>query len=152
MGNCELCAKIERLIKEGGETRGHTIAGMLKPMYLECDCETMETLIGFPGQEWETNPNGVIHGGIIATMIDTAIGITTIAITDTLTPTINLQISYLRPCPADGVLAVRSHITMLGGSVIHTRGEMFDTRDPATLIATAEGAFRRFRNAKSFEW
>lgn len=152
MENCELCVKIEKLIKEAAETRGHTIAGMIKPMLLECSCEAMSTVIGFPAQEWEKNPNGVIHGGIIATMIDTAIGITTIGITDTLTPTINLQISYLRPCPADGLIAVRSYITMLGGSVIHTRAEMFDTREPDKLVATAEGAFRRFKNAKPFEW
>ena len=152
MQNSELCARIEQLIKDVTETRGHTIAGMIKPMLLACDCTTMGTTIGFPAQEWEKNPNGVIHGGIIATMIDTAIGITTIGITNSLTPTINLQISYLRPCPADGMIAVRSYITMLGGSVIHTRAEMFDTRDPQNLVATAEGAFRRFKNAKAFEW
>lgn len=152
MNNSDLCIKVDKLLKDGAEARASTIAGMIKPMLLECSCEEMSTVIGFPGQDWEKNPNGVIHGGIIATMIDTAIGITTIALTDTLTPTINLQISYLRPCPADGIIAVRSYITMLGGSVIHTRAEMYDTRDPKTLVATAEGAFRRFKNAKPFEW
>ena len=152
MQNSELCAKIEKLIKDVTETRGHTIAGMIKPMLLACDCTTMGTTIGFPAQEWEKNPNGVIHGGIIATMIDTAIGITTIGITNSLTPTINLHISYLRPCPADGILAVKSQITMEGGSVVQLRSEMYDTREPDVLIATAEGAFRRFKNAKPFEW
>ncbi len=152
MNNCDLCEKVEKLLADGAEARAATIAGMIKPMLLECSCDDMSTLIGFPGQAWETNPNGVIHGGIIATMMDTAIGITTIALTDTLTPTINLQISYLHPCPADGTIAVRSHITMLGGSVIHARAEMYDTREPNTLVATAEGAYRRFKNAKPFEW
>ena len=125
---------------------------MIKPQILGCDCACSSTLIGFEAQPWEVNPNGVIHGGIIATMLDTAMGITTIAVTDTLTPTIDLHISYLRPCPADGMLAVRSTISMAGGSVVHVRAEMYDTRDPDTPIATGAGAFRRFKNAKAFEW
>ncbi len=152
MDNCEFCARLERLLEEGAEKRKHTIAGMIKPLVLDCDCDGMSTLIGFPAQEWEVNPNGVIHGGIIATMLDTAMGITTISITDTLTPTIDLHISYLRPCPADGMLAVRSTISMAGGSVVHVRAEMYDTREPDVLIATGAGAFRRFKNAKAFEW
>ena len=152
MENCELCNKLEKIIDDACTKRGHMVAGMIKPRLLECDCGSMSTLIGFPAMEWEINPNGVIHGGIVATMIDTAIGLTTIGITGTLTPTINLQISYLRPCPADGLVAVRSYITMLGGSVIHTRAEMFDTREPEKLVATAEGAYRRFKDAKPFEW
>lgn len=152
MDNCQLCARIETLLADGAEKRKNTIAGMIEPQLLACDCAGMSTLIGFPAKSWEVNPNGVIHGGIIATMMDTAMGITTIAITDTLTPTIDLHISYLRPCPADGMLAVRSAISMAGGSVVHIRAEMFDTREPDVLLATAAGAFRRFKNAKPFEW
>ena len=131
--------------------RDHIISGMLKPQLLECSYEDKSSVIGFPAMDWEQNPNGVIHGGIIATMMDTAIGLTTIGVTGTLTPTINLQVSYLRPCPADGLIAVRSYITMLGGSVVHTRAEMFDTREPEKLVATAEGAYRRFKDAKPYE-
>ncbi len=152
MDNCELCARLEKIIEEANEKRGYMVAGMIKPRFLDCDCDSNTTVIGYPAMEWETNPNGVIHGGIVATMLDTAMGLTTICITDTLTPTINLHISYLRPCPADGVLAVRSQITMEGGSVLQVRAEMYDTREPEKLIATAEGAFRRFKHAKPFEW
>lgn len=152
MDNRDLCIKIETLLAEGAEKRKTTIAGMIDPQLLACSLEEMSTLISFPAKAWEVNPNGVIHGGIIATMLDTAMGITTIAITDTLTPTIDLHISYLRPCPADGMLVVRSCISMAGGSVIHVRAEMYDTRNPDLLIATGAGAFRRFKNAKSFEW
>lgn len=142
--------KLERISRDLQEKRGHMIAGMIKPVVLSCDDEKMCATLGFPCMEWETNPNGVIHGGIMATMIDTAIGLTTIAVTETLTPTINLQISYLRPCPADGMVAVRAYITMLGGSVIHTRAEAFDTREPDKLVATAEGAYRLFKTARPY--
>ena len=152
MDNCQLCEKIETLLAEGAEERKNTVAGMIDPKLLACSCSDMSTLIGFEAKPWEVNPNGVIHGGITATMMDTAMGITTIALVDTLTPTIDLHVSYLRPCPADGTLAVRSTISMAGGSVIHVRAEMFDTREPDVLIATAAGAFRRFKNAKPFSW
>ncbi len=152
MDNRELCAKLEKIIEDANIRRGYMVAGMIKPQLIACDMDKMSTTIGYPAMEWETNPNGVIHGGIIATMMDTAMGLTTICVTNSLTPTINLQISYLQPCPADGMLAVHSHITMLGGSLIHVRAEMYDTREPDKLVATSEGAFRRFKNAKAFEW
>lgn len=152
MTDTELGAKIEKLLSDGAEKRKSTIAGMIEPRFLGCDSAAASTTIGFPGKPWELNPNGVIHGGVIATMMDTAMGISTIVLVDTLTPTIDLHVSYLRPCPADGVLAVRSTISMAGGSIVHVRGEMYDTRDPETLIATASGTFRRFKNAPPFEW
>lgn len=142
--------KLERILSEINNKHGHMIAGMIKPHFIECDEASMRVTLGFPAMEWEKNPNGVIHGGMMATMIDTAIGITTIAVTETLTPTINLQISYLRPCPADGTVAVRSYITMLGGSVIHTRAEAYDTREPEKLVATAEGAYRLFKTSRPY--
>lgn len=127
----------------------HTLCGMIKPFYMESDEEAMSVTLGYPCMEWQQNPNGVLHGGMVATLIDTTIGIASIAVIEKLTPTINLQVSYLRPCPADGTLAVRAYITMLGGSVVHTRAELWDTREPDRLIATAEGAYRRFKNAPS---
>ena len=150
MENQSLKDRFELILHDLKEKRGHMISGMLQPTLLDCDEEKMCATLGFPCMEWETNPNGVIHGGIMATMIDTAIGMTTIALTQTLTPTINLQISYLRPCPADGTVAVRAHVTMMGGSVIHTRAEAFDTREPEKLVATAEGAYRLFKTATPY--
>lgn len=142
--------RLEIITRDLAEKRSHMIAGMIKPTLLEVGDDGMSATLGFPCMEWEQNPNGVIHGGIIATMIDTAIGLTTIAVTQTLTPTISLQISYLRPCPSDGTVAVRAHITMLGGSIIHTRAEVFDTRTPDTLVATAEGTFRLFKTSRPY--
>lgn len=142
--------KLELICHDLQEKRSHMIAGMIKPFVIDVDEEKMCSVLGFPCMEWEQNPNGVIHGGIMATMMDTAIGLTTIVVTETLTPTINLQISYLRPCPADGTIAIRSHITMLGGSVIHTRAEAYDARKPDELVATAEGTYRLFKTSKPY--
>ena len=150
MENATLRERLETIIHDLNEKRSHMISGMIKPTFISCDAEKMCATLGFPCMEWEKNPNDVIHGGIMATMIDTAIGLTTIAVTETLTPTINLQISYLRPCPADGMVAVRAYITMLGGSVIHTRAEAYDTREPEKIVATAEGAYRLFKTSRPY--
>lgn len=151
MDNFEFRVNLERAVAACCR-RDHIISGMIKPRLLECSYDDMSSVIAFPALDWEKNPNEVIHGGIIATMMDTALGITAIGIVGSLTPTINLQTSYLRPCPADGLIAVRSYITMLGGSVIQARAEMFDTREPKILVATAEGAYRRFKDAPPYEF
>ena len=69
MENHDLCTKIETILAEGAEKRKNTIGGMIDPRLLACDREELSTLIGFEAKEWEVNPNGVIHGGIIATIM-----------------------------------------------------------------------------------
>lgn len=142
--------KVEKILDGMSMKSDQKISGMLHTFLIDCNEEEMCITLGFPAQQWETNPNGVIHGGIMATMIDTAIGISTIAVTEKFTPTMNLHISYLRPCPADGTVAVRAYITMLGGSVIQTRAEAYDTRDPRSLVTTAEGTYRLFKTSKNY--
>ena len=59
-------------------------------------CGQMSLEMGFPAQSWEENPGGVIHGGAMASMIDTCSGVLCGALAGRLTPTISLQLNYLR--------------------------------------------------------
>lgn len=143
--NAELEQGIKHFIEVLQVPGREYISSMLQPCLISCDAEKLEAVVGFPGASWETNLSGVIHGGIVATMLDTGIGILIAGILGKVAPTINMQVSYLRPCPADGTLAVTAHITMFGGSVVHTRGELWDTREPGKIVATAEAVYRRFK-------
>ncbi len=72
-----------------------------------------------------TNPMGTVHGGIAATMLDSAMGC---AVHSTLAPgeaytTLDLHVHYTRPIPADGRTITAS------GTVVHRGSRM----------ATAEG-------------
>lgn len=65
------------------------------------------------------NPNGSIHGGVIAAILDDAAGCVfmSVADEDTLPATASLTIDYLRP--AFTPLRVETQVTSAGRSLIH---------------------------------
>ena len=119
-----------------------TIAIRLQPRILSCDAETPSVTISFPVLPWELNVNGVVNGGISATMLDSVMGTLSYAISGAFTPTISLNTSYLRPVPPEGTLMVRATATMAGRAVIYISGELWEEKDPGRLLVTAQGVFR----------
>ncbi|MYM62747.1 PaaI family thioesterase [Pseudomaricurvus sp. HS19] len=94
-----------------------------------------ESLVGNP-------VSGVIHGGVITTLLDTCCGFSASTLLETLavTPTIDLRIDYLRPAePHKPVIAV--------GEVYHVTRHVLFTRavahqgDPSRPVAQAVGNF-----------
>jgi uncharacterized protein (TIGR00369 family) len=90
------------------------------------------------------NPSGVIHGGVIATLIDTTIA-QSILMTDeyqaaresrgTLS-TIDLHVKYLRPASA-GTLSCEAEVVHLGKRVIHARAVLRDENGKDLAIGDA---------------
>jgi len=85
---------------------------------------------------------GVVHGGVIASLIDSA---TAFAILPLLNPeerttTVDLTISYLRPLVA-GVIVARAKVVRAGKRIIATSAELFD--GDGKLAATALSTYIR---------
>jgi uncharacterized protein (TIGR00369 family) len=77
--------------------------------------------VGFelPESGFPANPNGSIHGGVIAAILDDAVGCVfmSVADEDTLPATASLTIDYLRPAFAP--LRVEARVSSAGRSLIH---------------------------------
>lgn len=89
------------------------------------------------------NPGGIIHGGVIASLLDIAIGLAlrTGLPVEFAHVTTQLNISYLKPCRQGRVVAT--------GTAIHQGrrtgyGEASLTDDRGRLLARATGAFLIF--------
>lgn len=119
------------------------IAGMVIPVVYDCDAENATVDLAYHTDNWMKNTNNVLHGGITATILDISMGLLTMCAYGgtTLTPTINLQISYLAGIPIDTDVIVRSKVSHTGKNVAHLTAEMFNIDDPKTLYATATGIF-----------
>lgn len=80
--------------------------------------------------------HGVVHGGAIASLIDsaTAFAIISLLPTDEHATTVDLTISYLRPLTAGRAKAV-ARVIRSGKRLIVVSAELFDDR--GTLAATA---------------
>ena len=137
--------KVERFLSKCIQWTNEAAVGSLinglHPRLDSYDIATNSAITSYPTSEWGKNPNGVIHGGIIASMLDTAMGSLTSCVAGKNTPTISLQISYLCPVPLGDRFVARAHITKCGNTVIYTIAEAWMESRPDTLVATAQGIY-----------
>jgi uncharacterized protein (TIGR00369 family) len=79
------------------------------------------------------NPAGTVHGGVMATLVDTAMGAAVRSTTDDgeVAATIQLTIAYLRP-GREGLLTVNARVGKQGEHVLVCEAEV--EQDGQTLI------------------
>jgi uncharacterized protein (TIGR00369 family) len=95
---------------------------------------------GCDPHESHYNPIGMVHGGLVCTLLDSAIG----CAAQTLLPagvgytSIELKVSYLRPVSAtSGPLVAHGWVTKPGRRVMFAEGDVRDGSDK--VVATASG-------------
>lgn len=86
---------------------------------------------------------GVIHGGAITTLMDTASGSATLcALGDfELCPTLDLRVDYMRPAEPRKPVYARAEAYKVTRNIIFTRCEAF--QEPGETIANCVGTFMR---------
>lgn len=91
------------------------------------------------------NPIGTVHGGLVCTLLDSALG----CATHTTLPSgsgytsIEIKVNYLRPVSAgSGALTCRGRVTKPGRRVAFAEGEVMD--DQGKVVATASGSLLIF--------
>jgi uncharacterized protein (TIGR00369 family) len=93
-----------------------------------------------PGEE-HYNPLGIIHGGLLCTLLDTVIGCATHTTLEQGTgyTSIELKVSYLRPVTLDtGRLTGTGIVTKDGRRVVFAEGTVTDAE--GNLVATASSS------------
>ena len=119
-----------------------SINEMMQPVFSRCDSQEKTYTAGFATDDRAANPNGVLHGGLIATAMDNVMGILSNFYGDShLTQTISFQVSYLRPGTVGGRLMVRARITKQGRNVQYLNAEAWMEGTPDKLVATATGVY-----------
>lgn len=89
-----------------------------------------------PAAEWMLNPLGTVHGGIIATMLDSAMGS---AVQTTLPAgvgytTLEIKVNYLRGIPRDaGALLAEGTVIHRGGTIATAEGRLTSESDGRLL-------------------
>ncbi|GCF09868.1 PaaI family thioesterase [Dictyobacter arantiisoli] len=94
-----------------------------------------------PREEHQGFP-GVIHGGIIATVMDEALNRASVFATQpTWTMTGRLEIRYRRAVPYGPLLRVRASLTSQRGRMVQASGKLMLADDEQVIFAEAQGTF-----------
>ena len=112
---------------------------MLDLKLLDGSREEMWAEIGFEAKEWSRNPYGGVHGGVIASIIDTSMGLTCATYSNKYVSTTDLSVSYLKPM-MNVHYKIRVEITQVGSRMIRCMAKVFDA-ESGMLCATGMGSF-----------
>ena len=123
---------------------GHedTLNALLKPEVVACDYENKSLTLAAPVEIWMTNPNGILHGGITATMADMAMGLASRYFAGgKLTPTVNMNVSYLGSVPVGGRLLCCGKCEKAGFSLVYTSARLWREGAEDSPVATATATY-----------
>lgn len=106
-----------------------------------------ETTVKFAALEGLFNPMGSVQGGMLAAMLDDAMGMLAMVklAGRSIATTIDLNVQYLRPI-RKGEITVKARIVSMGRTTIFMEAELFDNRQK--LAARAITSLAIIRNTK----
>lgn len=124
----------ERIRKSG------TINAMLQMTLDRLDEEHDSIILRFPIEAWELNPAGTLHGGILSTMVDIAMGCSCYIHSEAFfTPTAQMAVQFIRPVFADEVLYVEGYCDHAGSRLAQARAIV--RRADGEMVASASGTY-----------
>ncbi len=89
-----------------------------------------------------SNPLGIVHGGLTASLVDTCMGITCAAQCEiAATPTVTMTVNYALPVPLNADIRVRAHTVRVGTALAYMTAEVFLPERPEEVLATASGVY-----------
>lgn len=89
-----------------------------------------------------SNPMGIVHGGITASLVDTCMGVTcTAQCSGIATPTVTMTLNYARPVPLNADILVRTRTIRVGSTSAQMQAEVFLPDCPEEALVTATGVY-----------
>lgn len=118
-----------------------SINAWLHPVFEACDAQAQSYTCSFDIKPAYANPMGTLHGGIIALILDTAMGQLTHVLAHRKPPTISMNVSYLRPIPTNCPVFVRARMEKLGATVGYVSAKVYTADNPDRILATATASY-----------
>ncbi len=122
--------------------QGNNLPGMgLAPRFVACDGEQLQLELCYDTKPWMSNPMGVVHGGVIAILLDNSMGTLCSCLCHKGTPTISMTLNYPRPVPLNATVHVRAHMLVFGRTSSQLTAQLFLPEEPERVLAYATGVY-----------
>ena len=138
----ELRRRVERFLGVRAEKSPQGIPDPSADLTLvDCDGAAGSLVLRYETKPWMSNIWGVVHGGVVANLVDSCMGITCAAQCGVITPTISMTVNYARPVPLNAAEEVRTRTASCGAAIGQMYAEIYPAGQPDKLLVTASGAY-----------
>lgn len=141
LSQAEMEAFFQNAMLPGSERKHHGVIPQMDPRFVSCDFEKGTLDMAYAAQEWELNPEGILHGGMISTALDTSMGFLAHYYTHLNAPTVvtvTMNVTFLKPVLAGDTLHIKCQLDSLGRTLATVKAEVRLERDDIlACIATA---------------
>jgi uncharacterized protein (TIGR00369 family) len=115
---------------------------MCLPQFVGCDFEARTLTLSYFVHDWMLNPTNVMHGGIVSTVFDLTMGLLAVYSSGgRMTPTTNMNVTFLRPIPAGESLVVQADCDLSGKTLCAVTAKAWLATAPDKFTATASGTY-----------
>lgn len=108
---------------------------------IDCDGPSGSLVLGYGTKPWMANIWGVVHGGVVAALVDSCMGITCGVQCGLIAPTVSMTVNYARPVPLNASIVVRTRTVRCGATSGQLTAEVYPAGQPDKLLVTASGAY-----------
>lgn len=128
---------------------GSHIIKMLAPEFVSCDVEKREVTIKVHVEQWQLNPQKVMHGGIICTAFDNTFALLThYYAKDAFITTIDLNTKFLKPIKEHSDLYIKAKACSVGKTLISLTAEAY-LKETNAIAATSTATFMILQGKKT---
>ena len=115
------------------------------PMELvDCCAATGTAVFAVQAEPWMGNPNGCLHGGMCAVLLDMALGILVGCLPAgprRNSVTVELRMGYLRPAPLGEPLHLHAQVIKTGNTLLYATGSICRPGEAEQPLTTAEAVY-----------
>lgn len=113
----------------------------LHPKFVACDCEEGSLTLEFEVTDWMINPEKILFGGIMVSMLDNTYGFLCHYFAgENFISTISLNSTFLKPGKLGDIIRVKAKADYHGRTIVNMSGEVFDVTQNR-LIGTSQTSF-----------
>ena len=132
----------EQLLAFLREDMKGTIAAEVPLWLQDCDVEENSITISLELLPWMAGPEGGLGSGVLSVLLDEAMGtISCMSAGGKMTPTVTMEMTFLKPVPAEGTILVKAWVSGHGDTPNITAAQLGRAEDPKRLLVTATGVY-----------
>lgn len=132
----EILGRRFKQIEKNVKSKPNEVNAKLEANYKEVNAEERSLVIEFPVLDWEVNYAGILHGGVICTMLDHVSGMTATCFLDKWTPTVSMDTHFLRKAEIGDTLIGKAWLGFFGERVIQLNAQLVSAKT-GKVVATS---------------